>query len=515
MKKILLLSSFLFFLFGLDWALFRKGQFLLPNESPWNTNHFFNFLYEYKRVAAEKKTKPRILILGSSIAYYSFDASLLSQELKKNTGKDFEVVYLAYAGNSPLYVYLLLDWLFPLEPDLVVYPVNFIDFRLHRTYVMFPGGSNETVSEEALVQDALSFEEAPQSLWVFPWETLGEAGSSMKWETKATYLASGIFGFHRYKDIWLTNPTNLYQHRFGRNTSYHAYAGTPIPEGINSLGWTGKRFSFLPLAKMQKGKEGFWIEVTPFLLAEGLKSNPPGEVSLSFSNASGKTQKISLQKPGWKKVELDESFFHPLLPITAELSHVWYANQAEGAYLDYHYDPMGVRLQQTFGLEHPKENGQYIREPRTEDFRYLQMTDAEYERYFYFRLLEGLEVRPGIGYLVALEKAKKRIAKEKFRPLFHLNYLKKIADRFRDSKIPLLIINNPENPISLGWYESSPWYKDYLAYLKSLESGNVHVSDHRRDLPMQGFSDFHHFTYLGMEQMNPIYAIGIGNLFSK
>ncbi len=507
-NKFIFIFVLIGFLFLFDWAFFRRGQYLLPNESPWNTNHFFNFLYEYKRVANLPKNRPRIIILGSSIAYYSISSELLAHQLKIKTGKDYEIIYLAYAGNSPLYVYLLLDWLFPLEPDLVIYPINFIDYRLHRTYVIFPEGKNEDVNEELLVRDALTFQEAPQSLWVFPWETLSEVGGSMDLGNKARYLLAGLFSFYKDQDFYLTNLQNIYQHRFGRNTSYHAYMGVPIPEGISSLGWTGKKFSFFPIDKMKAGNQGIWIEVTPFLLRDGI-------VSLTFTTDSGRKQIVKLEKPGWKKVFLEPRFFDFKEMVTAELSQVWYAFEASGAYLDFHRDPMGVRLQQTFGLESPPKGQQYQRPSRAEDFRYIGMEDEKYKAYFYYRLLEGLEVRPGIGYLVALERAKKRIATEKFRPFFHFQYLKKISEVFEYRRVPLLIINNPENPVSLDWYENSPWYKDYLLFLHSLGSQNVHVSDLKRALPMQAFSDFHHFTYPGMEQMNPIYASEIVNLFSK
>lgn len=506
--NILLVLSFVGSLFILDWAFFRKGQYLLPNESPWNTNHFFNFLYEYKRLSGTEKSKPRILVLGSSIAYYSISAELLSAELKLRTGTEYEIIYLAYAGNSPLYVYLLLDWLFPLEPDLVIYPINFIDYRLHRTYVMFPEGKNEDVDEQILIRDALTFAEAPQSMWVFPWETVFEVGGSMGMAEKAKYFFAGLFSFYKDQDFYLTNLQNIYNHRFGRNTSYHAYMGVQIPEGINALGWTGKKFSFYPIEKMKVGKEGIWLEITPFLLQEG-------KVDLVFTTDSGRRQVVAFDSPGWKQVFLEPRFFDFKEMVTAELSKVWYANAATGAYLDYHMDPMGVRLQQTFGLSTPPKNEQYTRPKRSEDFRYVGMDDAKYESYFYYRLLEGLELRPGIGYLVALEKAKKRIAQEKFRPVFHFSYLKKISQIFEAKGIPLLIVNNPENPLSLSWYENSDWYEGYLKFIGSLASQNVHVSDLRHALPMQGFSDFHHFTYPGMEQMNPIYAKEIVNLFSK
>lgn len=504
-NRILFLTYFVVFLFGIDFLCFRKFQFLLPNESPWNTNHFFNFLYEYERIRSIPKTKKRIIVVGSSVAYYSLDATLLEKTLKDKFALDVDVFYLAYAGNSPLYVYLLLNWLEPLQPDLVVYPVNFIDYRLHRTYVLFPEGSNETVEEAKMVQDALTFGEAPQSLWVFPFETLQEIGSEMDLETWSRYIVSTSFSFYRYKDIYEQNIQNLIQHRFGRNTSYHSYMGVLIPEGVNGLGWTGKQFSFFPTKKIQE--KGFWVEVTPFLLAGST-------CQIQFSNGETK-QTIVLKDPRWTKLELDPAFFQNQKQITATLEKVWYAHEASGAYLDYHWDPMGVRLEQTFGLEEAKSGVQYIREPRTEDFRYNGMDDKTYTRYFYYRLLEGLDKRPGIGYLVALKHAKERIRNEQFRPYFHFRYLQKIADHFRDRNLPFLLINNPENPISLTWYEDSLWYREHLRFLQSLESGSVHFWDIHNVLPMQGFSDFHHFTYVGMQQMNSIYAERIGNLFPK
>ncbi|TGM51692.1 hypothetical protein EHQ91_16915 [Leptospira biflexa] len=504
-KRLFFLICFLVFLFGIDFFVFQKLQFHLPNESPWNTNHFFNFLYEYERIRSLPKSKKRIIIVGSSVAYYSIDASSLEKTLKEKYALDADVFYLAYAGNSPLYVYLLLDWLEPLKPDLVVYPVNFIDYRLHRTYVLFPEGRNDSVDEGLVIQDALTFGEAPQSLWVFPKETLLEVGSKMDFETWSRYLVSSSFSFYRYKDIYEQNLQNLIQHRFGRNTSYHSYMGVSIPESVNGLGWTGKQFSFFPTKKMEE--KGFWIEVTPFLIAGS-------NCQLVFSNGNH-NQVVNLSQARWTQIHLDADFFRERNKITATLERVWYAHEASGAYLDYHWDPMGVRLEQTFGLEEPKSGVQYIREPRTEDFRYNGMDDETYTRYFYYRLLEGLDKRPGIGYLVALKLAKERIRNEKFRPFFHFRYIQKIADHFRNRNVPFLLINNPENPISLRWYEDSEWYKDHLRYLQSMESGSVHFWDIRDVLPMQGFSDFHHFTYVGMEQMNPIYAERIGNLFPK
>ena len=77
----------------------------------------------------------------------------------------------------------------------------------------------------------------------------------------------------------------------------------------------------------------------------------------------------------------------------------------------------------------------------------------------------------------------------------------------KEKKIPVLLINNPENPLAMDWYEKSVWYQNHLLFLKSLESGNeIKFIDFRNNLKMQDFSDFHHFTYSGMVKMNSHYG---------
>ena len=76
----------------------------------------------------------------------------------------------------------------------------------------------------------------------------------------------------------------------------------------------------------------------------------------------------------------------------------------------------------------------------------------------------------------------------------------------------MLIINNPENPVSLEWYADSEWYKDQLKFLESLSKDKIHFFDMRSNLSMQDFSDYHHVTYSGMKALNLnfyTYLIGI------
>ncbi|MBP7280174.1 MAG: hypothetical protein KBA66_01260 [Leptospiraceae bacterium] len=494
LKRILL---FAIALFALDQFFFGFVIWRLPNESPWGTNHFFNFIYEKKRIERTPKTKSRILVVGSSIAYYSVDRDLLKGYLKERMGKEFDVEYLSYAGMTPLDSFLVREDIASLQPDLILYPINFIDLRLHREYVLNPSGTNESANDTALILDAVNFAEAPQSKFTFPDKTIQEFYSILTLEKSATYLSSYLFLFYRYREIFSQNLKNLYNHRFGRNTSYHGYAGVQIPERINSLGWTGKKFSFLP--KPYMFDKGFWVQVVPEILVGG-------NLVLTLSG-EGEKEEIVFAEPGWKKIKLSPKFQNQYSYITAELSKTWQPYLASGDRFDHSRDEVGVRLQQTFGLDKPLSGMQYVREERIEDLRYLKMSDKEYEEYFYYRLLSDLEHRPGIGYIHALKNAKERLTRETFRPGIHLQYLKKFTIEMKAKKIPILVINNPENPLALNWYENSNWYKDHLDYLQNLVSDKeIEFIDFRNKLKPQDFSDFHHFTYPGMVKMNLEYG---------
>ncbi len=497
-KHWILLGAGFLFLFVLDFLFFRVLIWKVPNESPWSSNHFYNFLYEYHSLVSKPKRRPRILIVGSSIAHYSFDRESFQREILKRTGKEIEVEFLSYAGMTPLDAWLCRKKIADLEPDFVIFPINFIDWRLHRAYSLDPSNKNETIPSEILVLDALNFFEAPQSRFIFPLETAKEFFSVLGFAKTSEYITAYLFGFYRYKDIFWKNLRSLYDHRYGRNTSYHGYNGVQIPERVTSLGWTGKKFSFLLTPKMRK--EGFLVQIVP----EVLKSGP---VKITFQNKNG-VQSFTFADPGWKKILPDRTFSDGSenVPITAELSNTWTPFYAGGENKDWNYDSLGVRLQQTFGTDVPRNGMQYTREERLEDLRYLNMSDLEYSKYFNFRLLEDYDKRPGIGYLIALRDAKHRIAEEKFVPVLHFAYLQKLTDFLRKKRIPLWIINNPENPISLDWYENSPWYRDHLTFLNGLSGEGVVFSDLRHSLRMQDFSDYHHFTYPGMIKMSSIYA---------
>ena len=490
-KPYLLILIYVFFI---DQLIFNFLIWKLPNESPWGTNHFFNFVYEYRSILNKPKIKKRILVIGSSIAYYSIDRFQLSKSISDSLNELVDIEYLSYAGMTPLDAFLLKDKILELNPDLIIYPINFIDYRLHRAYVLNHSQTNEKSNDKELLLDALNFGDAPQSKFVFPFETLKEFIFILPYKRSASYIVSSLFYFYRYREIYFQNFKNLYNHRFGKNLSYHGYAGIQIPERVNSLGWTGEEFSFFTKEYMYT--KGFYIQIVPEILSKGF-------LNLDFYDEKNHlVQRESFTDAGWKKILLKEKVKF----LKCKLSNTWIPFFASNDRFDYAKEKLGIRLQQTFGLDYPQNELHYLREERSEDLRFLNMSNNEYEEYFHFRLLSDVEKRPGIRYIWALKNAKDRISGENFRPTIHFQYLRKFTDEISKKEIPLLLVNHPENPISLSWYENSNWYKNHLEYLKSLENNSTKFVDWRNLLPMQDFSDFHHINFSAMEKLKTYYS---------
>ncbi|TGL31568.1 hypothetical protein EHQ52_16705 [Leptospira koniambonensis] len=503
-SKLTILFSVIISVIFLDFFLFRYSFWLLPNESSWGADYFYNFLHEYKTFEKIPKQKFRVLVIGSSVTGYSINPKDLEEELRKVTGKDLEVVFLSYAGMPPLDAYLMKDQFLSLSPDLIVYPVNFVDWRLYRTYVLDPkNGKNETAEESKLILDALDFRDAPQSKIIFPLETLLEFWDLIGLEKSAEYLAASIFGSYRYKEIYWKISSSLYEHRFGRNSSFIEYNGVDIPEKVTFRGWTGKVFSFQP--KPYMARKGFYIQVVEEVLKDG-------KLILDLENSTHTVkQTLEFKSPGWKKILLDPKFLEQGEKdhwIRAEVSNTWVPYLAGPEHKDWARDVLGIRLQQLFGKEDDLSllNKRPVREERTEDLRFLGMSDKEYEEYFYFRLLTDLKKRPGLQYIQVLADSKKKIAKEKFRPILHFRYMKKLLSFFKEKDLPFLLINNPENPVCLSWYGDSEWYKEHLSYLGEISGGGDNFADLSRALPSTDFWDFHHLTYEGTHKMNSKYA---------
>lgn len=494
-KAFVIIFLFAIVFKGIDILFFDILIWKLPNESAWSTNFFFGYEHQFRKIQKSRTRKPFVLIIGSSIAAYSLNPVDVQEYLSKN-GINAQVEILTYAGMTPIDTILLSKKFISLKPDLIVYPINFIDFRIHRE-MLIREQQNQNWKIRFLLNDTLNYTEAPQSKIFYPLETILEFFSILPTEKIAEYFASYLVYIYRYKDLYYENLKAIYQHRFGRNTSYYGYMGIQIPEGIDSLGWTSKRFSFYPKAYMKK--KGFYIQIVPEILRKG-------SLKITFFSETGEVlQEENFVTPAWHKIILKENIPEEQM-LTAELSNTWYAYEANGDRLDFHKDEMGVRLQQNFGYDSPPPEQHFQRPPRKEDFRYENMSFEEYKEYFFYRLFSHPEFRPGIVYFTSIYESKKWASLKEFTPNPHYEYLLRWKNILENSNISMIIINNPENPITLELYENSNWYKSQLEYLRKLQSKEIEFIDIRNLCKAQDFSDFHHFTYPAMKRMNAVYS---------
>lgn len=494
-KAIFIFMLFVIIFKGIDILFFDVLIWKTPDESAWSTHFFFGYEHHFRKLQNSRTRKPLILIIGSSIAAYSLNPSDVQKYLFQN-GVDAQVEILTYAGMTPVDTVLLSKKFLSLKPDLIIYPINFIDFRIHRE-MSIREKQSQNWKTRFLLEDTLHYTEAPQSKIFYPLETILEFFPILSIEKLAEYLAAYLVLSYRYKDVYYENLKALYQHRFGRNTSYHGYMGVEIPEGIDSLGWTSKKFSFYPKTYMKE--KGFYIQVVPEILQKGA-------LKITFLSEIGEIlQEESFTTPAWHKIILKESLPENQM-ITAELSNVWYAYEAKEDRLDFHRDEMGVRLQQNFGYDSPPPEQHFQRPPRKEDFRYENMSFEEYKEYFFYRLFSHPEFRPGIVYFSSIYESKKWASSQSFEPNPQYEYLLKWKSILENSNISMIIINNPENPITLELYENSNWYKAQLKYLQSIKSKEIEFVDIRNICKAQDFSDFHHFTYPAMKRMNVVYS---------
>ncbi len=488
-KITILLLGFLFW----DHLIWENLFWKLPNEASWGTDFFYNYVYEKKKLEQSPSDRKRILILGSSIARYSFDSAVFETFLKSKAIQS-EVRILSHAGLTPLDAYAQRDSILKMKPSVFVYPLNFVDFRIFRAFQLFPQKKIREVEEKFLISDSLRPSIAPQGLSAYPWEALREFSPYLSLEQKAVFLSASLFSFYRYREFGWDPIRYLYDHRFTRNTRYYWYQGIQIPERVSTLGWTGKAFSFSVCAYMKE--KGFWIQVVP----ENLQNGP---LVVSISSPADSEQ-FTFSQVGWQKIVLSK--FKVGESVKAELSTTWKPFFASGDRFDYAREEMGVRLQETFGLENPHNNFHVVREERSEDIRFETLTEKEYEESFQFRLLEDLEKRPGLVAMQLYKDSKQRLQDEEFRPFYQYRYLKMFVEELKKEKIPTLLILNPENPHSLTWYKDSKYLKDEIQFLKSLEGEGVEFLDLHSHLEGKNFSDYHHFTYKGMERMAPVYG---------
>ncbi|MCR9144699.1 MAG: hypothetical protein NXI24_20845 [bacterium] len=488
--KIFVWFGLFFCLF--DVVFFRFLFWQLPNESAWSEHPFYNFEYRAREAAAENPAPgtTRVVFAGSSLALYSVLPPLLESELARRLNdRPVEVKMLSHQGMSSMHLAAYADRILAARPDVVVVPVGTVDFRLERPIMQGIDRLNpaDPMERRRALDESLEYTIAkPEFRMLAPGGWFREYHSDLDLnQASAALLASGIASY-RYRLMFWRPVETLLDNRFSRGRSYHEYAGVPIGgEGITHRGWTGRVFE---------------LTVTPSLLRDGLlmqapdtlvAAAAPGALSLTVERLpGGEGVHRRPLKSGWQSLDLKNLRVAAGDRLRFTLSHTQYAESGARE--------RGVRLSRNAGRE-LKQLRDLGREPRREDDLYRGYTDAEYRESFERRILRF--DRAGSEYLEALKQARHVWAARDFdAELPGFVAFDRFRKRLADAGVSLLIVNNPENPISLSWYGDSRWYADYLRYLsKGKGPGPYSFYEASRLLEMQMFYDYHHLSYYGAE----------------
>ncbi|MEM7184716.1 MAG: hypothetical protein AAF518_27725, partial [Spirochaetota bacterium] len=167
----------------------------------------------------------------------------------------------------------------------------------------------------------------------------------------------------------------------------------------------------------------------------------------------------------------------------------------------------GIRLSQNFCRHKKDRDIAYSRGDFIDEHRFEKMSLQEYRNDYYERLYRDAPIRPETARMNMLHQRKQALAGEKFQPWIEFAYLKKGVAKALQNNIEVVLVNNPENPLELGLYGDSTWYKEYLVYLEELSSDKSYkfydLRDYLKD--PRSFIDPHHLTLPASHKMTEVY----------
>ncbi|MDH5655684.1 MAG: hypothetical protein OEZ34_07240 [Spirochaetia bacterium] len=487
------LKFLLFFaasLFLLDAAFSRYLAWVFPNETAWGAEPHYNYEYRIRQIKRNRTSEDfLILIAGSSIAEYSINeehlASLLNQETfleKLPSGKTRVVVsLLTHQGQNSVNLLSTADRILSLEPDLVIHPVNMIEFRLERPLVLGNLHDLDQTGERkknALDAFARSVVETEELKLLGPYGLLKYFSGYLTFDEKIRTMMSCLFATYRYRNILHVPFARYYKNRFGKKHSYHYYTGADVGGGgVNHNGHIGTEIEIQWNEIYQR--EGFEIQIYPQMITSST-------VYLEYSRGCSGAYIRKNLKPGWQKL-----FFEGI-----SAGEIICMKIHPGIYSDFFADTLGGRLSDNSGTGPSRHS--WVRKLRREDDLYLQYTSSEYRASFEKRLMRF--DRAGMAYLQAIMQSKKEMAKRQFDPEYPVFQAYFEWKKIVSENAPLLIVNAPENPIALSWYAGTDWYRGYLNFLACGELPNFQMYDESSGYPEQLFYDFHHMSWYGAEK---------------
>lgn len=355
----------------------------------------------------------------------------------------YEERLLSRNGLNPWELLALSERL-DLQPGLFIVLVHPVDFRLERAFVR--------QKDAWLDLYELSFVRE-----IHPATALFTAPH----KERPAALLSLLLRAPRYGGILRESA------EIGQDRSYRNYQGSPI-RGLNRRGWLAPEFA-LPLTENVRAS-GLILQLPERLRAKA--------VTLELS--TGEERETHLLRPGWQEISL--AHWPTDRELRGRFSHSF---EEDGLALV-------ARLPQWFGVS-LKERWQEKSRPRVlEDDVLARMTEDQVERFHAIRQdnLEG----PGKEYLKALALLREDLSRSEFQETEPAFILFRQALTVLGRKAPVLLVNVPENPLSLARYGNSAWYSGYMSFLKGTAAC---FSDESRLLGARYFYDTHHLSYDG------------------
>ncbi len=496
-------------LFGLDRLLYSGLLFALPNYSGWDSFRWYNFEYNLRRLEREAVRdadgRPLVLVVGSSIAQYSAQTESLERELKQR-GVDARVQFAVHSALLPTDLYYYRDRILAARPDLVVYLTNPADLDLERYLPPWEGaGGFSDVSMEHYLAIRHPM------LYYYPGRFALEHRGALEPEEISRLLVRAALYSMRFKDDWRALLRFNEQVRTPPLRGYLNYQGQFVPELLWRDGWTGACFSLRREWLDENGS--LWLQVPAELL------RPDFRIELFIDDFKGKPEcargrgapaaTLSFGVAGWQRVELplpagpgyfarlshvlDDGTVRPVTPA----SPIWAGR--------------GVRLPGQLGRAAPATDVYYQRGLSLEDARLRSLSDAAYDADFERRVHPQNwrdERYRGLRQFNTLRLAKYATNWYEWSEIYQAREVRRVVSALRAANVRVLLVNNPENPLTRVDYEDNAWYAGYVAFFQGLdrEDEGVGFADLRDRQPRQHFVDAHHLTYYGVNEMAPLYA---------
>lgn len=520
--------------FFLDFFIYGELLWRIPDVTAWETEPHYRFEYEVRKIERERSPDDvLVLVVGSSVARYGIlpeklEAYLNSTKVdhendqkstpveRLHSGGKIKVRFFAHQGMTPAHLSMLRSRILDLKPDMIVYPIGMVDFRLERPLSL---GLMDDLYDSYRRKEALGILSGDLSnLYDYgslsPYGLLENYGDGLNYSDMATLYLKIISRTYRYRELAPVGLRAYINGMLGSGKRYDRYAGIDVGGGgVNHRGWTGRSFS---------------ITMTSTLLEDGILMHWPGNTDDHRVGESRESRQVKEpdgenvihgnlyirdgdcngSQPGMADKSRDMKSDTVDADQTERLNAGWnrvFVKDAqigdmkcfivEPSIYNAEFDEfIGVRLTQYAGLDRPGLRGQ--RPIRREDIRYSAMTEKEYLDHFRKRLLDYR--RPGMAYLKALKEAHEVWGPLSFdRELPAAVAFTQMMKVFRANRIPVLLISAPENPVAQKWYGDNRWIDSFHDYLKG-EGVKVGLFMDFSDLLSAGdFYDYHHPGYNG------------------